>query len=113
MKNNEFLNKLKEDKPTYLDMLNYCCNNRIINNNIYEELSKKGFYFDIYCGDFNEEDGTPKEIYQYYIIHEYDAKCLADFTNELVLYCENLDIFLLCVTHYGTHWSGVSANWKG
>lgn len=109
----EFLKELKEKRATYKDMIDFCCDSLILNNNIIEELQKNGYYFDIYCGnDYDEEDDIYKEIYQYYIISEQDAERLATYTNEVVYYNEDLDLYLLAVTHYGTAWNGVEANWK-
>ena len=47
-----------------------------------------------------------------FIISDSDAERLSEYTNELVYYCEPLDLYILGVTHFGTPWSGVSANWK-
>ena len=45
---------------------------------------------------------TEREVYQYYLINYNDACRLRDYTNELVLYNEELDIYVLCVCHWGT-----------
>ena len=74
----------------------------------YDEVSEEEFYE-------QEEDGACQEyddIYQYYIISSYDAERLSDYTDELVIYNDDLDLYILCVKHWGTAWSGVPANWK-
>ena len=127
----DFLQELREKRTTYADMIGFCCDNCLLNNEIVPELEKSGFYFDLYCGDLveyydgngniiTEEEADEsenaetyyKEIYQYYIISERDAERLADYTNEIVLYNEQLDLYILCVTHCGTAWNGVPAAWK-
>lgn len=82
----EFFENLKAERTTYKEMIDFCCDNLVMNNSIMQELAAKGFYFDIENGtDYNEEE-------DYY----YDV----------------LDLYILGVCHLGTPWSGVEANWK-
>lgn len=109
----EFFDELKKERTTYKDMIDFCCDSLILNNYIIQELQKKDIYFDLYCGnDYNEDEDSYEEIYQYFIISERDAERLAEYTNEIVFYNDDLDIYILGVTHYGTAWDGVPANWK-
>lgn len=132
----EILQRLREKRKTYLDMVKYCTEGTyILNNTLYPELSKEGYEFDNYCGenetfydeDWNEIDREEAErlwneektvheeydeIYQYFVIHSQDAEFFKTYTNELVIYCDELDLYLLCVKHYGTSWDYVPANWK-
>lgn len=127
----DLLKELRTKRKSYAAMIEFCCNTCLLNNEIVPELEKTGFYFDLYCGDYvayydengkeiteeeadeNENSETYyKEIYQYYIISERDAERLADYTNELVIYNEDINLYILCVTHFGTMWSGVMSNWK-
>ena len=127
----DFLNELREKRTTYADMIDFCCDNCLLNNYIYDKLSESGYYFDTYCGsleqyvdetgeeiteeEYHESENAHihyEEVYQYYIISEIDAERLADYTNEVVIYNEDLDLYILCVTHFGTAWSGVPSNWK-
>lgn len=57
--------------------------------------------------DYDEESDTFAEVFQYYIISENGAELLADYTNELVYYSYDLDVYLWGVTHYGTSWDYV------
>ena len=57
--------------------------------------------------DYDEEADTFAEVFQYYIISENGAELLADYTNELVYYSDDLDVYLWGVTHYGTSWDYV------
>lgn len=109
----ELLKELREKRKSYRDMIKFCCDGMILNNDIIQELSKHGFYFDIFCGiDYDEDEDTYSEVYQYYIINYQDAERLAEYTNELVYYNEALDLYILGVTHWGTSWDYVPSNWK-
>lgn len=47
------------------------------------------------------------DVFQKYIIDYNGYTILKDYTNELVLYNEDLDIYVWCITHYGTSWDYV------
>ena len=109
----KFFEQLKEERTSYKDMIGFCCDSMILNNDIIPELSKKDFYFDIFCGeDYDEENETYFDVFQYFIIDSSAAERLERYTNELVYCCEDLDLYILGVCHYGTGWDSVSANWK-
>lgn len=59
----------------------------------------------------NEEYNYP-EIFQYYIISDNGANILKDYTDEIVYYCETLDVYIWGVTHYGTSWDYVLTDIK-
>lgn len=63
--------------------------------------------WDLYCGNEFDEDGEAYEIYQYYIISKEGADILSNWTSEIVYYNDELDIYLWCVTHWGTAWDYV------
>jgi len=130
---NNFLKELREERKTYKKMFDFCCDDAILNNDLIAELSKKGYMFDPYCGndcyyvdkdgdyitadqyEEQEEEGAEQiynDIYQYFIINYADAERFKEFTNELILYNDELDLYILCVTHYGTAWDCVPANWQ-
>lgn len=109
----EFYQKLINERKSYRDMIDFCCDSMILNNSIIGELTGHSYYFDTYCGsDYDEENDEYTDIYQWYIITENDADRLARYTKEIVYYNEDLDLYLLGVTHFGTPWIGVDANWK-
>lgn len=113
MTRTDFFNELKEKRTSYKEMIEFCCDDMILNNDIISNLSAKDFYFDVYCGsDYDEEEDYYFDVYQYFIINSGDAERLAEYTNELVYCCEELDLYILGVCHWGTSWDGVSANWK-
>ena len=131
----EFLKELREKRKTYRDMIEFCGDDLILNNYIIPELAKQNIFFETLCGDeweYLDEEGNiisrqeyeqkqengeevseqPVDIYQYFIISGQTAERLQTYTNEIVLYNEDLDLNILCVCHFGTSWGGVPANWK-
>ena len=52
------------------------------------------------------------EIYQYYIIDDSTAQRLIDNTDEIILYHNRLDIYILGVCHYGTSWQYVLTDFE-
>ena len=58
------------------------------------------------------EDAHYEEIFQYFIISDNGAEILKDYTNEIVFYNEELDMYVWGVTHYGTSWSYVLTDIK-
>ncbi len=63
----------------------------------YEELENNGKIV-------NEQ---PIDIYQYYIISGSGADFLQNFSNEIVYYDSELDIYVWGITHFGTSWDYV------
>ena len=62
--------------------------------------------------DYNEEDDYFYDIYQWYIIDDRGADILKEFTDEIVYYDSELEVYVWGVTHYGTSWSYVLTNIK-
>lgn len=53
------------------------------------------------------EDIRYSEIFQYYIISDNGAEILKEYTDEIVMYNTELDMYVWGVTHYGTSWDYV------
>ena len=53
------------------------------------------------------EDAHYDEIFQYFIISDNGAEILQYWTNEIVFYNEELDMYIWGVTHWGTGWDYV------
>lgn len=49
---------------------------------------------------------STEEIYQYFIVSDNGASILKDY-NEIVFYCEAVDMYIWGVTHWGTSWDYV------
>lgn len=62
--------------------------------------------WEIVAGDFNEM------VMSDYIISEYGYKFLKEYTDELVFYNENLDIYIWAVCRWGTNWDYELTNTK-
>ena len=58
------------------------------------------------------EEENNNEIYQFFIISESGADILKEYTDEIIFYNEELDMYVWGVTHYGTSWSYVLTNIK-
>ena len=58
----------------------------------------------IVAGEFD------KMVCQDFIISRYGYEILAKYTDELVFYNEELDLYIWAVTHYGTSWDYVLTN---
>lgn len=76
---------------------------RVMNNTIREATLGN---WEIVCGEFKEM------IFTDYIISEYGYKFLKDYTDEIVFYNEELDIYVWGITHWGTAWDYVLTDIK-
>lgn len=100
----------------------------ILNNEIRSQLEGEDFNFELFNGDTSycyiheseeecrkhEEDcrQESRDIYQDYIITKDGAEYLQRKTNEIVFYCDKLDLYIWVITHFGTSWSGVFTSIK-
>lgn len=64
--------------------------------------------------EYDENGGNEEyaEVYQYYIVSDPGARILMDYTNEIVWYNEDIDVYIWGVTHYGTSWDYVLTDIK-
>lgn len=78
----------------------------VLNNTVRGEV---GYPDDWYLvnGINNYEDYGYCEIYQEYIISDAGYKFLEEFTDEIVFYNEQLDMYIWGITHFGTSWDYV------
>ncbi len=70
-----------------------------------DEISKEEY--ERLENDGKECSCEPIEIYQYYIIGYSGANFLKQFTDEIVFYDNELDIYVWGITHCGTSWDYV------
>lgn len=87
----------------YLDYytLSKIVGDNILNNSIIEETGYENW--EMYSGYFGEY----QDVYQYYIITYSGAKFLEDYTDEIVYYNDQLDMYVWGITHFGTSWDYV------
>lgn len=78
----------------------------IINNEILRKTAEIGFW-DVVNGSFDDDDGYPVEVFQWYIISDRGAEILQEYTDEIVMYNDELDMYLWGITHWGTSWDYV------
>lgn len=87
------------------------------------ELETQGLDFEVVNGDmlycYKHETPTEceqneaecdyelRDVYQTYIITQSGAEYLQRNTEEIVYYCEKLDLYLWGLTHFGTSWTHV------
>lgn len=73
-------------------------------------LDEDGNECEVY--DDNCVDVVYYDVYQDYIITEYGYKILSEYTDEIVYYNNQLDIYLWGITHFGTSWDYVLTDIK-
>lgn len=100
----------KNIKTNYKTAANWLHNALILCNNI-SEIDPSiwdNTRFDSY---YEDEDGEEhcKEIYQYFLTDcsVWDVEFLEKHFGLLFTYSDLLDVYVLCVDHFGTPWSGV------
>lgn len=75
------------------------------------ELDEDSEEFEELQSEIDElNDPHYEEIFQYFIIDDNGADILKRETNEIVLYNAELDMYVWCVTHWGTSWDYVLTN---
>ncbi len=79
----------------------------ILNNDIIAKTQEIGCWECVNGSEYDEETETYYDIFQYYIISESGYETLQYYTNEIVFYNEELDMYVWGVTHYGTSWDYV------
>lgn len=96
----------------YLDYytLSEIVGDMILNNDVFYKSGYENWTLE--NGLEEDEDGNYLEVYQYYIITDSGARFLSDYTDELVFYNEELDMYLWGITHFGTSWDYVLTDIK-
>lgn len=77
----------------------------ILNNNL---MAIDGLEWELVSG----EDSYGCDVYQTYIISESGYQFLNRYTDEIVYYNEELDLYLWGITHFGTSWDYVLTDIK-
>lgn len=77
----------------------------ILNNNL---MTIDGLEWELVSG----ENSYGCDIYQTYIISESGYQFLNRYTDEIVYYNEELDLYLWGITHFGTSWDYVLTDIK-
>ena len=98
---------MKTYKTNYSVAVNWCNNALILCNNITE--IDTSVYDNMRFELFDEEDGTQKDIYQWFITDctDDDVEYLEKTFGLLFTYSDLLDKYILCVDHFGRSWDYV------
>ena len=62
------------------------------------------------CDEEKAYDSREREIFQWYLIDEQTAERLIQSTDEIIFYSNELDLYVLGVTHFGTAWDYVDTD---
>lgn len=83
----------------------------VLNNSIFELGQGIGYGWELVNGldfDYEEEEIIEEpEVFQWYIVSDSGVQIIQDYTNEILYYHDELDIYLWGVTHWGTGWDYV------
>ena len=80
----------------------------VLNNNIFDMGWNIGNGWELVNGsDYDEETEESLEVFQWFIVSDNGAQMIQDYTDEILYYHEELDIYLWGVTHWGTSWDYV------
>lgn len=82
----------------------------VMNNSIFEYAGYENW--ELENGLEEDEYGDYLEVYQYYIVSDSGARFLEEYTDELVWYHGELDMYLWGITHFGTSWDYVLTDIK-
>lgn len=79
----------------------------------YKALEERRDELENEIDDLERDDGTiPEEIYQFFIVSSAGADIIKDWTGDPLFYCEQLDMYVWGVTHWGTSWDYVLTDIK-
>lgn len=80
----------------------------VLNNTIMHKGWNIGNGWDLVNGFYYDEDTREdKQVFQWFIVSDNGAQIIQDYTDEILYYHEELDIYLWGVTHWGTRWDYV------
>ena len=96
----------------YLDYhtLSKMVGDMVLNNDIMQYAGIENW--ELAHGQEENEDGEYYDIYQYYIISDHGYRVLEDYTDEIVFYNEQIDMYVWGITHFGTAWDYVLTDIK-
>ena len=85
----------------------------ILANTAREEIGKEFWDIEEFCwGTYDADTDDYIDVYQSYVISKQGAEYLRDYTDEIVVYSEEYDLYFWEITHYGTAWSHVFTSIK-
>lgn len=82
--------------------------NAVLCNNIVDLMRTGNMNWEIVNGsEYDEESECYQDVFQFFIIDYAGYDILTYHTDEIVYYCDELDMYVWGVTHYGTAWDYV------
>ena len=100
--------ELENKRLSYYNLF-YNDESLILCNNIINDIDDMEL---VNGSEYDEENDTYFDVYQYYIIDDNTANRLIENTNEIIYYHNRLDIYILGVSHFGTGWQYVLTDFK-
>ena len=96
-----YLNKfeLKEKRLSLTNFLLYYDIDFILNNDIVKHFELEFLNYNEFLVDYDDPH-YELDIFQYYIIKENDKELFEKYTNYPIFYCNELDLYLIGITHY-------------
>lgn len=88
--------ELKEKRLSLTNFLLYYDIDFILNNDIVKHFELEFLNYN----DFEDIELYELDIFQYYIINEIDKKLFEKYTDYPIFYCNELDLYLVGITHY-------------
>ena len=80
----------------------------VLNNSIMEKGWNIGSGWELVNGsDYDEDTDEYTDVFQWFIVSDSGAQMIQDYTDEILYYHEELDLYLWGVTHWGTSWDYV------
>lgn len=83
----------------------------VLNNSIVQSTGFENWEL-VNGREYDEDTDEYYEVYQYYIITDSGYQFLEEFTDEIVYYNEELDMYVWGITHFGTSWDYVLTDLK-
>lgn len=88
--------ELKEKRLSLTNFLLYYDIDFILNNDIVKHFELEFLNYN----DFEDIDPYELDIFQYYIIKQNDKELFEKYTDYPIFYCNELDLYLIGITHY-------------
>lgn len=102
----------EENRLDYASMVDWCTDGHMVGLNVSPWKMAEDWERQCESDEDDEDDEDDYEVFQCFIISDNAAQFFMQFTNELIYYSEELDMYILGVTHLGTAWSYVMTEWK-
>lgn len=108
----DFNNKYLYGNLSYATLCKLCFTDMVLCNDIVK-IEDYSIYDNMeYERNEDDEDDEYPEIYQWFIVEPHDYWFEQYKDNFVMTYSDELNVWILCVTHFGTGWSYVPTDVK-